>query len=141
VVGQGTLLVHPAAAQRQIDADRAAELERERQRTGTGSEGKHPEPGGGVEIDGPEPPPSPKPPVAALPTQFFASKTVDNGRMSRELGDIVTEIISHLTTLPGAQVEVSLEVRAHVPGGVSQDIQRVVLENMRTLKVEGEFES
>jgi hypothetical protein len=59
--------------------------------------------------------------------------------MTRELGDIVTEIVHHLTTLTGAEVDVSIEIKATVPDGISQDTQRVVLENMRTLKVAGDF--
>jgi predicted AAA+ superfamily ATPase len=137
VVGQGSLLVHPDAAFRQIEADREAERLRREQ----GGDTPHPD-GGSEQEDGGgtvTPPLPPPPMVDRLPTRFFASKTVDNARMTRELGDIVTEIVHHLTTLTGAEVDVSIEIKATVPDGISQDTQRVVLENMRTLKVAGDF--
>jgi hypothetical protein len=47
----------------------------------------------------------------------------------------VEEVISHLTSADGAQVEVSLEVNAKAPDGLSPQIIRTVSENCRTLRV------
>ena len=46
------------------------------------------------------------------------------------------EVITHLATADGTQVDVSLEVNVQAPGGLSQQIVRTVSENCRTLHVD-----
>jgi hypothetical protein len=50
--------------------------------------------------------------------------------------------VQHLSTLLGAEVQVTLEVRIEVPDGVPESTVRVVNENCRTLRFESHgFES
>jgi hypothetical protein len=70
----------------------------------------------------------------ALPTRFFATVDVDPDRPSRDVGKIVDEVIVHLSTLPRTRVRITVEIEADAPGGVSEQVQRVVTENCRTLK-------
>jgi len=44
------------------------------------------------------------------------------------------EVLQHLSTLHGADVEIRLEVQVRVKGGVPDDVVRTVSENARTLK-------
>ena len=50
------------------------------------------------------------------------------------MGTVAEEVLQHLTTLPGAEVEVSVEISAKVPDGVSRTVRRIVEENCRTLR-------
>jgi len=43
-------------------------------------------------------------------------------------------VIQHLAALVGADVEVTLEIRAEVPDGVPDNVVRTVMENCRTLR-------
>jgi hypothetical protein len=60
--------------------------------------------------------------------------SVDPTRAGRDVGRIAEEVLQHLTTLSGANIRVTLDVEADVPGGVPEDVQRVVTENCQTLK-------
>ncbi len=44
------------------------------------------------------------------------------------------EVIAHLAGQVGAEVTVTLEIEASLPGGTSDQIARTVTENSRTLK-------
>lgn len=62
-------------------------------------------------------------------------------RVGRDAGWIAEEVIAHLTGIVGAEVRVTLEIDARIAGGVSEAVERTVMENGRTLKFEGqEFE-
>ncbi len=50
------------------------------------------------------------------------------------VGKIADEILSHLSTLPGARLRVSDEIEAEIPDGTPQDVQRTVSENAGVLK-------
>ena len=55
-------------------------------------------------------------------------------RVGRDAGTIAEEVISHLKALVGANVTVTLEISAHVPDGVPDNVVRTVNENSRTLR-------
>ena len=57
--------------------------------------------------------------------------------MAKDAGSVMQEVVTHLTALYGADVQVTLEIQADIPGGVTDDIVRTVTENCRTLKFEG----
>lgn len=81
-------------------------------------------------------------PTAAPPTHFFGSANVDAARISRDVGIIANEIIQHLASLPNSEISVTVEIQAHVPGGVPDYVVRTVSENCRTLKFKSQsFES
>ena len=50
--------------------------------------------------------------------------------------DYLTEIIQHLMSVAGADVEVTLEVSVNAPGGIPSSTVRTVSENCRTLKIQ-----
>jgi len=66
---------------------------------------------------------------------FFMSATLDNTRINRDVSKLVEEVISHLTSLDGGKVEITLEVNADFHAGVPTPTVRTVTENCRTLKV------
>ena len=66
---------------------------------------------------------------------FYMSAQLDNTRIGRDVQKLVEEVISHLTSVDGCQVEISLELNAKSPEGFSQQTIRTVSENCRTLKV------
>ena len=74
------------------------------------------------------------PPQPALPRRFYGSVSLDPTRAGGDAGKVAEEIIAHLAALPGAEVKVTLEIEAAVPGGVPDNVQRIVSENSKTLK-------
>ncbi len=68
------------------------------------------------------------------PTRFHGSVTLDPTRVGKDAGNIAEEVIAHLVGLVGADVTVTLEIEAIVPGGVSESVVRIVTENGRSLK-------
>ncbi len=64
------------------------------------------------------------------------SVPLDTTRIGRDVQRLVEEVITHLTTADGTQVEVSLEVNVQASDGLSQQIVRTVSENCRTPHVE-----
>ena len=68
--------------------------------------------------------------------RFYGSVKINPRVMAGEAGKIMEEVVKHLTTLYGANVQVSLEIQANIPGGVPDGTVRTVTENCRTLKFE-----
>lgn len=79
-----------------------------------------------------------KPPAVETPRNkhFYMSAQLDTTRIGRDVQRLVEEVISHIISVNGAQVEVSLEVNANTPDGLSQQVVRTVSENCRTLRVQ-----
>jgi hypothetical protein len=75
-----------------------------------------------------------------LPNHFYADADVDALRFGRDAAQIADAIITHLNGLVGAKVNVSLQIEASVPEGISETVQRTVSENCRTLKIHFEFD-
>jgi hypothetical protein len=63
---------------------------------------------------------------------------LDATRVGRDAGRIAEEVIAHLVGLTGADVTVTLEIQANVPGGVPANVVRTVTENGRTLKFDSQ---
>jgi predicted AAA+ superfamily ATPase len=76
--------------------------------------------------------PAPKPEPA--PKRFHGSVTLNPTRVGRDAGRIADEVIAHLTGLVGANVKITLEIEAEIPGGAPDHVVRTVTENSRTLK-------
>jgi predicted AAA+ superfamily ATPase len=137
VLGSNSLLVKPQVARRQVEAD---EAERERQRAGRDGRGAevppdvtYPPTGGNGDGRMSEPPVDEES-HTALPRRFHASATLDPDRVGRDAGRIADEVLSHLSTLPGARLKVYIEVEAEMPEGAPEDIQRTVSENSQVLR-------
>lgn len=79
------------------------------------------------------PDPTPEPPKNK---RFYMSASLDTTRIGRDVQRLVEEIIAHLNSADGAQVEVSLEVNVQAPLGLSQQVVRTVSENCRTLHID-----
>ena len=60
--------------------------------------------------------------------------TLDPMRAGRDASQIADEVITHLVGLVGADVRVTLEIEADIPGGVPDSVVRIVTENGRTLR-------
>jgi predicted AAA+ superfamily ATPase len=122
-VDSSGLLVMPEVAAGQIEEQRKAE-EPPRE------PGEH-DP---TRRPGPGAPLPPEPPRAPVVRRFHGSVALDPERLGRDAGRIAEEIVQHLTTQKGATVNLTLEIDADLPDGVSDSVVRTVTENARTLK-------
>ena len=114
------LVVRPEVARKQMDE----EVPEPGPGPGLGPEpGPHPEPGPG---------PDPVPPSG--PRRFHGSVEVDPVRAAKAVGQIAEEVVSHISGLVGAKVEVTLEIEAEIPDGAPEHVVRTVTENARTLR-------
>lgn len=82
----------------------------------------------------PTPPDTPNPPQIQN-KHFFMSVKLDNTRVNRDINNYVQEIIQHLMSVDGSEVEMTLEVNVEAPKGIPVPTVRTVTENCRTLKV------
>lgn len=73
-------------------------------------------------------------PKAELPNRFHGTVELDATRVGRDASRIADEVISHLVSLVGATVMVTLEIEAEVPSGAPEHVVRTVTENSQTLK-------
>ena len=80
--------------------------------------------------------PSTHPKPMRKTTLFVGSVKLDDSRVGRDAGRVADEVLSHLTTLKGANAKVTLEIEVEVPEGIGDDVVRVVTENATTLKFE-----
>jgi len=123
------LLVKPGVACAQLDAESAA--------AGGGAHPAVPGDGGGEIPSSPIPgaaPTSPAPTEAPRPKRFHGSVMLDPARAGRDASRVADEVIAHLVGLVGANVKVTLEIEAEIPGGAPDNVVRTVTENGRTLK-------
>ena len=54
-------------------------------------------------------------------------------RPAKEIHQIVEAIVEQLTTLPGSEVSLKLEIDAEVPSGLDRSKVRTLIENATTL--------
>lgn len=69
-------------------------------------------------------------------TRFYMTAQLDTTRIGRDVQKLVEEVINHLITVEGVQVEIKLDVDVKSPKGLSAQIVRVVSENCKTLRVQ-----
>jgi len=119
-----SVLVHPEAAQRQLDADRA-------QAAIASPEGVAPDSRGTTSVTSRPPVVDPRP---SAPSRYFGAVSIDAQRVNKEMGLIVDEVIQRLTALTGCDVELHLEISARRPEGFDEATVRTISENSRTLK-------
>jgi hypothetical protein len=121
-----SLLVKPTVAVRQLTEEAQKRREKEGEKTESpGTDGE-----GVKEAELPSRP-KPEPP---RPRRFHGSVSLDSARLGRDAGRVAEEIVQHLVGLPGADVEIHLEIQASIPGGAPDNVVRTVTENCRTLK-------
>lgn len=67
------------------------------------------------------------------PTRFSGAVMISPDRPARDIHQIVEAIVEQLTTLPGSQVKLRLEIEAEVPEGLERSKVRTLVENANTL--------
>jgi hypothetical protein len=72
-------------------------------------------------------------PAEQKPTRFHGTVMISPERPARDIHQIVEAIIEQLTTLPGADVSIKLEIDAEVPSGLDRAKVRTLVENATTL--------
>lgn len=73
------------------------------------------------------------PPPEQKPTRFSGAVMISPERPARDIHQIVEAIVEQLTTLPGSQVKLRLEIEAEVPDGLERAKVRTLVENANTL--------
>jgi len=68
-----------------------------------------------------------------LPTRFQGTVIISSERPARDMHQVVEAVIEQLTTIPGATVELKLEIDADVPSGIDKGKSRTLMENASTL--------
>jgi predicted AAA+ superfamily ATPase len=127
------LLVEPDVASRQLDEERKGTKPDETgEGGGTGGTGGGGE--GGGKDDGDRDGGDLGAPQTTKPKRFHGTVNLDSTRTGRDAGQIADEVIAHLVGLVGAEVTVTLEIDARLPGGAPDNVVRTVTENSRTLK-------
>jgi hypothetical protein len=87
-------------------------------------------------LDSVPPPTGAQPvPVPRPITTYVATVQLDPARVGRDAGKINEEILQHLAVLPGAEVDVKLEIHIRVPSGIDDGRVRIVSENASALKL------
>ena len=74
-------------------------------------------------------PPQPK----KQPTRFHASVKLNPQRLARDIENIANEVILHVGNQVNAEVEITLDIQAMIPGGANENTVRTVSENCKTL--------
>lgn len=73
------------------------------------------------------------PSVERKPTRFTGAVMISPERPARDIHQIVEAIVEQLTTLPGSEVKLRLEIDAEVPSGLDRAKVRTLIENANTL--------
>lgn len=68
-----------------------------------------------------------------LPTRFEGTVMISPERPARDIHQIVEAIVEQLTTVPGSDVSLKLEIVAEIPNGLERSKVRTLLENATTL--------
>ena len=67
------------------------------------------------------------------PTRFIGTVMISSDWPAREIHQIVEAVVEQLTTLPGSEVTLKLEIDAEVPSGLDRAKVRTLVENANTL--------
>lgn len=145
LVNRSDLLVKPGVARAQIEAERTAAAAATAAETSAASlDGMRFEHVSTEVVDNPSAPGGKSiletydgvvPPPARQKRSFHMVAKLDNTRVNRNMQAIVEEVVSQLSLLDGASVELSLEVRARANGGIPASTIRTVSENCNTLGI------
>ncbi len=128
VIDNDSVIINPAVAEKH----RPKKPEPEKEPEGPGPAGPpatHGAPGGPAPTPDDDPVPAPE----KKPTRFAGTVMISADRPARDFHQIVEAIIEQLTTLPGSDVSLKLEIDAEVPSGLDRDKFRTLIENATTL--------
>ncbi len=73
------------------------------------------------------------PETESKPTRFIGTVMISSDRPARYIHQIVEAVVGQLTTLPGSDVTLKLEIDAEVPSGLDRAKIRTLVENANTL--------
>ena len=74
-------------------------------------------------------------------THFYGDVKLDSLRFFRDAESIEKELLKHLTSIKGADVKITLHIDASFDEGFTQELERIIKENGRTLGFDNiEFE-
>ena len=136
LINQSDYLVKPSVAQEQIEREKP-EPKNPSGQPGGGSQPPQPDappvPGGTGPTTPATPPALDEPP--SLPKAFTMSTTLDSTRVNRDVNNIMNEIVSQLTQLDGADIELTFELHARVRDGIPTHTSRALSENCNTLHI------
>lgn len=133
------LIVRPVPATEQMDADTRAAAAAE---DGESGQPRGPDGSGGLdeqEISGDGSAPTldgTSPVVQASNRRYHGTVHLDAERVGLGAGQVAEEIVAHLVSLDGAEVRVTLDIDARIPGGAPTHVVRIVTENSNTLGFE-----
>jgi hypothetical protein len=68
--------------------------------------------------------------------RFHGTAKIDATRLSRDVDQIASAVVQHLSGLLGANLTVTIDIEAEIPAGAPDNVIRTVTENCRTLKFE-----
>lgn len=68
------------------------------------------------------------------PRRFHGSVKINEIMMATDAGQVMEEVVKHLTSIYGTKVNVTLEIEATIPEGVPENTVRTILENCAALK-------
>jgi predicted AAA+ superfamily ATPase len=129
-VDSSALLVKPEIALRQMEADKPSAAPSSETAASSAATANQDIPGSEAGAS--------KPRHLAKPTHFFGSVKLDPARLNRDAAQVSAEVIQHLTSLIGADVEVTMEIQARVADGIPENVVRTVSENCKTLKFQNQ---
>jgi hypothetical protein len=69
-------------------------------------------------------------------TEFHGVRRLDPEMYGRDWNKIASEVIAHLASVDGIELEITVDIRAHAAAGVPDTKARTVSENARVLKFE-----
>jgi hypothetical protein len=129
-----SLLVKPEVALQQIEEEKRKKEAAEKATQGGATYTIKPDNGKTAISEPDKPEPGDEIIEQPKPKRFYGSVKLNSTRVGRDAGTIAQEVIAHLTSLMGADVQISLDITATIPEGAPDDVVRIVTENCRTLK-------
>ena len=124
VIGNASLIVRPDIAEAHRPPPRVSTGDQD---DGSPSSGgtKVPEDDVGVVDNGRQ--------TETKPTRFIGTVMISSDRPARDIHQIVEAVVEQLTTLPGSEVTLKLDIDAEVPSGLDRAKVRTLIENANTL--------
>jgi hypothetical protein len=82
-----------------------------------------------------QPPPPTGPNPAPRPRRFYAKVTLDPNRPTPQVSNIAQSILSELDRVRGVKITLTLDIDAEAPSGFPDDVEGVVRDNARDLRI------
>jgi predicted AAA+ superfamily ATPase len=124
VVDSDSVIIKPDVADAHRPAPTQPSPTEDQGEKGDGATGVAEQPTGGTPVAAP---------AEKKPTRFAGVVMISAERPAKELHRIVEAIVEQLTTLPGSEVKLRLEIEAEVPAGLERAKVRTLIENANTL--------